>query len=193
MAPRDDESPETPGTHPILVGLAALVVFSLLVGGIISVIALGAAKVSGIDGSSAGGPTEAASLFMPTGDPTTTPDSYVDPSDFPQPSPSTPGSDSASPEPSPSERSRTITLQAFPTEVSPGERINLTGVYAAGEGAMLQVQRFENGWTDFPVNASVSGGIFNTYVITSRTGQARFRVIDHALNRASNPVTVRVG
>jgi hypothetical protein len=194
MAPRtDDESPATQEAHPVLVGLAALVVFSLLVGGIISLIALGAAKVSGIDGSAAGGPSVAPSLYMPTGEPTTTPDSYVDPSDFPQPSPSATESDSASAEPSPSERSRTITLQLFPARVSPGERINLTGVYAAGEGAVLQVQRFENGWTDFPVSANVSGGIFNTFVITSRTGQARFRVIDHALNRASNPVTVTVG
>lgn len=192
MAPRTDDEPTR--THPVLVGLAALAVISLLVGGVVSVIALGAAKLSGIDSSSAGGPAVAPSLYMPTDVPTTRPDSYVDPNDFPEPSPSASESASASPssEPSPSERTRAITLQVFPGEVSPGERINLTGVYQAGEGAVLQVQRFENGWTDFPVNANVSGGIYNTYVLTSRTGKARFRVIDHALNRASNPVTVTV-
>ena len=58
---------------------------------------------------------------------------------------------------------------------------------------MLQVQRFEGAWSDFPVSANVSGGIFNTFILTSRTGKARFRVIDHALNRASNPVTVTIG
>jgi hypothetical protein len=193
MAPSTDDEPTR--THPVLVGLAALAVISLLVGGIVSVIALGAAKLSGIDSSSADGPAVPPSLYMPTDVPTTRPDSYVNPSDFPQPSPSPSESGSVSPssEPSPSERSRAITLQVFPNEVSPGERINLTGVYPSGEGAVLQVQRFENGWTDFPVNANVSGGIYNTYVLTSRTGRARFRVIDHALNRASNPVTVTVG
>jgi hypothetical protein len=191
MAPSTDD--ESSGTHPVLVGLAALVVISLLVGGVVSVIALGAAKLSGIDSSAAGGPTVAPSLYMPTDVPTTRPDSYVDPSDFPQPSETPSETESSPTEPSPSERSRAITLQAFPSEVSPGERINLSGVYPAGEGAVLQVQRFENGWTDFPVNANVSGGIYNTFILTSRTGKARFRVIDHALNRASNPVTVTVG
>jgi hypothetical protein len=168
-------------------------VTSLLVGGIVSVIALGAAKVTGLDSSAAGGPTVQPSLYMPTGVPTTRPDSYVDPSDFPEPSETPSESETASAEPTPSERSRAITLQAFPTEVSPGERINLTGVYQAGEGAVLQVQRFEGAWSDFPVSANVSGGIFNTFILTSRTGKARFRVIDHALNRASNPVTVTIG
>ena len=191
MAPSTDD--ESSGTHPVLVGLAALVVISLLVGGVVSVIALGAAKLSGIDSSAAGVPTVSPSLYMPTDEPTTRPDSYVDPSDFPQPSETPSEAESSPTEPSPSERSRAITLQAFPSEVSPGERINLTGVYPAGEGAVLQVQRFENGWTDFPVNANVSGGLYNTFILTSRTGKARFRVIDHALNRASNPVTVTVG
>lgn len=188
MAPSDDESP---WTRQLLVGLAALTVISLLVGGVVSAVALGAAKLSGIDGSSVAGPTQAPSLYIPTGEPTTTPESFPDPSDFEQPSPSE--SSSGLTEPTPSERSRAITLQAFPTQVSPGERINLTGVYQAGEGAVLQVQRFESGWADFPVNANVSGGIFNTFILTSRTGTARFRVIDHALNRASNPVTVTIG
>jgi hypothetical protein len=191
MAPSTDD--ESSGTHPVLVGLVALAVTSLLVGGIVSVIALGAAKVTGLDSSAAGGPTVQPSLYMPTGVPTTRPDSYVDPSDFPEPSETPSESETASAEPTPSERSRAITLQAFPTEVSPGERINLTGVYQAGEGAVLQVQRFEGAWSDFPVSANVSGGIFNTFILTSRTGKARFRVIDHALNRASNPVTVTIG
>lgn len=191
MAPSTDD--ESSGTHPVLVGLVALAVISLLVGGVVSVIALGAAKVTGLDSSAVGGPTVQPSLYMPTGVPTTRPDSYVDPSDFPEASETPSESDTASSEPTPSERSRAITLQAFPTQVSPGERINLTGVYQAGEGAVLQVQRFEGGWSDFPVSANVSGGIFNTFILTSRTGKARFRVFDHALNRASNPVTVTIG
>ena len=39
----------------------------------------------------------------------------------------------------------------------------------------------------------MSGGLFNTYILTSRVGVAKIRVIDHALNRASNPVTITVG
>jgi hypothetical protein len=188
----DSNDDESSRTQPVLMGLGALVVISLLVGGVVSVVALGAAKISGIEQSSTGGPTQAPSLYMPTGEPTTTPDSYVDPSDFPQPSPTESESESESAEPSPSARSRTITLQAFPAEVSPGERINLTGVYPTGEGAVLQVQRFEGGWTDFGVDANVSGGLYNTYILTSRLGEAKIRVIDHALNRASNPVTITV-
>ena len=192
MASSNDDG--SSGARQVLMGLGALVVVSLLVGGLVSAIALGAAKVSGIDSSSAGGPTQAPSLYIPTGEPTTTPEPFVDPSDFAPPtSPSAAESETASTEPSPSERTRAITLQAFPTEVSPGERINLTGVYQSGEGAVLQVQRFEGAWTDFPVNANVTGGIFNTYIVTSRTGKARLRVVDQALGRASNPVTVTIG
>lgn len=187
MAPGNDESD---GARPVFAGLAALVVISLLVAGVVSVVALGAVKLSGIDRSSAGGPAQAPSLYIPPGEPTTTPESFPDPSDFEEPGPS--ASESQLEEPSPEKRSRAITLQAFPLEVSPGERINLTGVYPGGEGAVLQVQRFENGWTDFPVDAGVSGGIYQTFILTSRTGVARFRMIDHALNRASNPVTVTI-
>ena len=73
------------------------------------------------------------------------------------------------------------------------ERINLTGVYQGGEGARLQVQRFENGWVDFPVSTSVSGGSFTTYIYTGRSGPNRFRVIDKEADKASNPVRVSVG
>ena len=58
---------------------------------------------------------------------------------------------------------------------------------------MLQVQRFEGTWTDFAtVSARVSGGIYNTYVLTSRSGKARFRMTDTVSGRSSNPVTVTV-
>ena len=76
--------------------------------------------------------------------------------------------------------------------VAPGERINLTGVYPRGEGATMQVQRFENGWTDFPVTARVSGGTFTTYVLTGRTGESRWRVTDVTSGRSSNPVRVTI-
>jgi hypothetical protein len=189
MAASDDDSA---WVRQLLLGLGALAVVSLLVGGIVGALALGAARFTGLDGSSADGPVEQPSLYMPTGEPTTTPQSYPDPSGYKSPSPTASASPDA--EPSKTPRSRAITLQAFPSQVSPGERINLTGVYQRGEGATLQVQRFENGaWADFPVTVSVSGGVFSTYIITSRTGEARLRVYDKALQKGSNDVRVTIG
>jgi hypothetical protein len=94
---------------------------------------------------------------------------------------------------SPTKRVRAISLQAFPHQVSANQRINLTGVYTGGEGARLQVQRFEHGWADFPVSTSVSGGLFSTYIFSGRVGPNRFRVVDPAGGRASNAVRVRIG
>lgn len=192
MAPRDDD--EDSGRRQVLFGLGALVVVTLLVGGIVSVMALGAARLSGLgDSSSAGGPVEAPSLYIPPGEPTTTPEAYPDPTRPDREEPSETPSADEEPTREPARQSKKITLQAFPTEVAPGERITLTGVYPAGEGATLQVQRFEGSWTDFPVSVTVSGGLYNTYILTSRTGESRFRVTDKALNRSSNPVTVSIG
>jgi len=84
-------------------------------------------------------------------------------------------------------------VSASPVMVKPNERINLTGTYRRGEGARLQVQRFQGGWSDFPVTVSVSGGLFNTYVYTGRSGPQRFRVLDLASGRKSNEVRVTVG
>ena len=189
MGAGDDDS----GRRDVLVGLGALVVITLVVGGVVSAMALGAAKLTGIGDGSSGGPEARPSLFIPSGEPTTSPEAYPDPSGADRPSPSESASPSASESPSRADRSRRITLQAFPLEVAPGERINLTGVYPSGEGATLQVQRFEGTWTDFStVTARVQGGIYNTYVLTSRSGEARFRMLDTVAGRASNPVRVTI-
>jgi hypothetical protein len=188
-APDDDDA----WLRQVLQGLGALVVISLLVGGVVAGVALGTARITGLGSSSANGPVQQPSLYIPPGEPTTTPQVYPDPSRGEEPSPTGSASSSPTQSPSPRKQSKAISLQVFPTAVAPGERINLTGVYPAGEGATLQVQRFENGWTDFPVSVSVSGGIFNTYVMTSRTGETRFRVYDKALQKASNAVRVRIG
>jgi len=84
-------------------------------------------------------------------------------------------------------------LSASQTEVSKFEQIDLTGVYVGGEGAILQVQRLEDGnWEDFPVTVSVSNSTFSTYVQTSRPGVNEFRVIDLDTQRHSNSVRVRI-
>lgn len=193
MTPYDDESP---WHRKLLVGLGALVAVSLIVGGVMGAVVLGATQIVGIEKTAVGGPTQEPSLYIPTDQPTTRPEAYPDPTGAAT-SPSQSGSTGSTgePEPSPTKKPRTISLQAFPGQVAPGERINLTGVYPSGEGVTLQVQRFEGGaWKPFAdVTATVSGSIFNTYVITSRTGVQRFRMVDVGTARASNPVRVRVG
>jgi hypothetical protein len=185
---RDDDY-ETPWTRQLLVGLGALVAVALVIGGVVSVVALGAAKVTGLD-DAAPTATQPPSLYLPSGEPTTTPEAFPDPAGSHEPSPTEPPTQAPKPR---KKRAKSISLQAFPHKVSANQRINLTGVYAGGEGARLQVQRFEGRWTDFPVNASVSGGQFNTYIFTGRSGLNRFRVVDPGSGRKSNAVRVSVG
>ncbi len=186
MTGYDDD--ETPWSRTLLVGVAALAAVSLLVGAVVGVVVFGAAKLSGID-EAGGGRSVEPSLYIPTGEPSTSPQAYPDPPDVEDPSPT---AEPTTEEPSPTKKPRAITLQGFPAQVSGGERINLTGIYAGGEGATLQVQRFESGWSDFPVTVNVSGGTFTTYVLTSRTGKTRFRVTDKAAGKSSNPVRITI-
>jgi hypothetical protein len=184
MARKDTEAP---WTRQLLVGVVALVVVALLVGGIVSVVALGAARVAGIDDSR---PTATArpSLYFPSGDPTTAVDPYPAPTGPQGASPTR----SASPTAKPRRKPVGITLQASPLEVAPGERITLTGSYRGHDGAQLQVQRFQGGWVDFPARTTVSGGTFSTYIMTTHTGVNRLRVTDPAAARASTGVRVTV-
>ncbi|QWZ07961.1 hypothetical protein KRR39_21780 [Nocardioides panacis] len=186
MARDDDE--DTSWTRQLLLGVGALVAVALVIGGVVSVIALGAARVTGLsdDRPTATAP---ASLYIPSDEPTTTPEALPDPEGSASASPS-PGT--ASPTKKPKKR-KAITLQASPQQVPANERINLTGAYPRSDGASLQVQRFEGSWVDFPVTASVRGGSFATFVYTGRSGPNRFRVVDKASGRTSNPVRVVVG
>ena len=185
MARDDDE--ETPWTRQLLVGIGALLAVALMIGGVVSVLALGAARVSGINDAHRATASASPSLYIPSGEPTTSPDTFPDPEGS--------GKASASPSPTkkPAKKRTAISLQASPQQVPANQRINLTGDYPRSDGASLQVQRFEGSWVDFPVNASVRGGSFSTYVFTGRTGPNRFRVVDKASGRTSNPVRVVVG
>ena len=115
MAPADDEAS---WPRQLLLGLGALVVISLLVGTVVGAVALGAAKLTGID-SASGGPTREPSLFIPSGTPSTSPEAFPDPSTASEPTPTK--------KPKPAKPTRTrkpqrpITLQAFPARVAPGE------------------------------------------------------------------------
>lgn len=116
---------------------------------------------------------------------------------LPVPSESVPADPNKQPSftPSSSAPSTGIQLNASPAQVSPMERINLTGTWAGKDNVSLAVQRLEGGqWEDFAgVSATVRVGTFETYVMTGREGVQQFRVYDPQSDTASNVVKVTVG
>ena len=174
--------------RPVLTGLIALVAVAAVIGIVGGLAALVGSKVLGLDGdaaaSSGDSATSDASLYLP--EPTITSETVV---------PETAGSPTTDPaDPSSSATASDIVLSAAQQSVAAMEQIDLTGTYATGEGAILQVQRFEDGaWEDFPVTMSVSNQTFATYVQTSRPGENKFRVIDTDKDLFSNEVVVTVG
>ena len=86
---RDDDE-DAPWTRQLAVGVGVLVAVALVIGGVMSVVALGAAKVTGL-GESHTSATAQPSLYMPSGEPTTSPETYPVPkgSEKPTASPST--------------------------------------------------------------------------------------------------------
>jgi hypothetical protein len=196
MADRDRRDDETSWPRQLLIGIGALVAVALVIGGVVSVLALGAARVAGI----AEGPVTASakpSLYIPSGRPTVRVEPYPAASGSAGGRASQQATPSKKPQksrrPSP-KKARRISLQASPLHVSAGERINLDGVYKSGDGVRLQIQRREAGsWTDFPVTVAVTGGTFHTYITTGHTGTNTLRVLDQRQGRASNAVRVQVG
>ncbi len=187
-----DPTPTPRGEHPVITGLIALVGVALVVGLILGGGALAATKVLGIndDGSATDDATSGDSLFLPRPQRTATPSGPLvtfasDPTNGPE-TRNADKSETADPQ-------NEISLSAGQTEVGAMEQIDLTGVYPGGEGAILQVQRFEGGkWVDFPVPISVSDETFATYVQTSQLGVNRFRVIDTSNRATSNAVRVKI-
>ncbi|MCF6376094.1 hypothetical protein L2K70_00575 [Nocardioides KLBMP 9356] len=171
--------------RPVLAGLLALVGVAVVIGLLGGLAVMVGVKAAGIGGSSSASDGSASPSTFNLPKPTDTGSSVPTPSDDPvDPSPSEESSAPAEP----------ISLSVAQQSVSPMQQIDLTGTYQSGEGAVLQVQRFENGaWTDFPVTASVSGGTFGTYVQTGNIGPNRFRVVDSDSDAVSNEVTVTVG
>lgn len=193
MSDRPDR--EERGDHPVAFGLLALVGVAVVVGVIAGVVALAGAKVAGLDdsGSSAQGQEERASLFLPKPKKTRADDGPLITLAPGQRSPDEQGSQRPSEESSSAKPAKPISLQVAQSSVSQMANIDLTGTYPGGEGAILQVQRFENGaWSDFPVTAAVANGTFTTYVQTGQTGVNRFRVVDTDSRKASNEVKVTI-
>ena len=185
---------DTGEKRPVLTGLVALVAVALAVGLVLGGAALAATRVLGLDQESdTGGGSAEQSLYLPK------------PTDTGSPSgplitlPADPGGSatggSEEPEPTESEKpEKQISLQAGQTSVSSMGRIDLTGVYPGGEGAVVQVQIFEGGWTDFAgVDAVVTNETFGTWIQTGRAGEQRFRVVDTDTGATSNQVKVTVG
>ncbi|MDZ5619876.1 hypothetical protein [Nocardioides bizhenqiangii] len=182
--------------NPVVTGLVALLAVSLAVGLVLGGVALVGTRILGIGGDSSGstGASEAESAVIPrpsktsANGPQVTLNTQDAESDDTEPGdPKTTKTEKAKPE-------KEITLQAGQTAVGNFEQIDLTGVYPGGEGAILQVQRFEGGqWVDFNATLSVSNETFSTYVQSAQIGVNKFRVVDSATGAASNPVTVTVG
>lgn len=180
--------------RPVLQGLLALVGVGLAIGLLAGLGTLLVTQVAGVGG---GGSAEAdsgdgASMYLPTPSPT---ESERGPGPLVSVAPRQPEKQPDDGSSEKASQAKPISLSAGQTSVSPMQRIDLTGTYPGGEGAVLQVQRKSggSGWGDFPVTASVSGGTFSTYVQTSQTGPVRFRVVDTDSGAKSNPVTVRIG
>ncbi|WP_148573683.1 hypothetical protein [Nocardioides caldifontis] len=186
MAELHDESPG----RALLVALLAMAGVALLVGLAIGGVVMGAVNVLGGGGGSGGGPAASDTLVMPEYSPT---ESAEEEPGLPGANESS-GPDVTLPPDEPTANTEVITLSVSPQSVGPGEQITFNGVYVDGDGRTLQVQRKQDGaWTDFPVEATVTGGAFRTWIQTSQTGVSQFRVYDEEADRASNAVTVTIG
>ena len=172
--------------RPVLSGLAALVAVALALGVLGGVALLVVSNVVGLgggdDSSSASGAGSQETLYLPEPTPTetTAPETTEPEPTATSTAPATPADE--------------LTLASGQTSVSSMGQIDLTGTYTQGEGAVLRVQRLEDGeWVDFPVTVSVKSQKFATYVMTGRAGPNKFRVIDTSSGRTSNEVEVTVG
>jgi hypothetical protein len=174
--------------HPVISGLAALVGVGVVVGILVSGGALAASSILGLGGDEDDGTASSQqSMYLPKPSDTV---QETGPQITLQPGEETPTGVATSTAP----QEFAISLSAAVTEVGPMEEIYLTGVYPGGEGAVVQVQRFENDkWEDFAtVDAVVSGETFATYVQTAQSGVNKFRVRDTDGPEVSNEVRVKV-
>lgn len=173
--------------RPVLAGLIALVAVAAVIGIIGGLAALVGSRSLGLNGDATASSTESATndatLYLPK--PTITSETVV---------PETSTSPTVVPVEPSSTPATKITLSVAQQSVGVMQQIDLTGTYATGEGATLQVQNFQDGaWSDFPVTMLVSNGTFTGYVETSQVGENKFRVIDVDKDVFSNEVAVTVG
>ncbi|WP_043644163.1 hypothetical protein [Nocardioides alkalitolerans] len=181
--------------RPVLVGVIALVGVGLVVGLIVGLVALGGTRFLGLGeggGGGGGGAAEQPTLVLPEVSLTDSPTGPL--------ITLTPEGGESTEEPAPEEPAETttteaaepsITLQASTATAGPMERIDLSGLYTGGDGAILTVQRLTDGsWNDVGGAANVSGELFSTFVELGRPGDNVLRVVDSENGLESNEVTV---
>ena len=185
--------PEESPTRTLQVALSAMALVALTVGLIVGGLVLALHDYTGVDEVAEARARQAPETMSVPPYQRTPPDEEEPGVTTYDPSP-TPTVDLPSGSPVAGTTQPGIILAASPRSVSPGQQLNLSGRYGR-EGASLQVQRQQAGgvWTDFPVTTTVTGGTFETYIVTSQTGTAQLRMIDKATGRTSNLVTVTVG
>jgi hypothetical protein len=195
-----EQLPDRPSAgHPVAAGLVALVGVAVVVGLILGLVVLAGSRVLGLGGDdSTSRSGSERSMYLPK--PEKTP-MATDPQITLAPAATASADETKRPDekdgekPSKAASPRTrISLSSSSTTASPMQTIDLSGVYPGGEGAILTVQRFENGaWQDFPAPGSVSNETFQIPVQTSKPGVNRFRVVDTDTGRESNEVRITIG
>ena len=190
-----EQLPDGPDEHPILAGVGALVGVAIAVGLILGLVVLAGTRVLGLDGGSDEGTSGGGrSMYLPRPEKTPTatgPQITLAPGDESSATADSRSSDKPTTSASPRKE---ISLSASTTQAAAMEQFNLTGVYPGGEGAILTVQRFQDGsWQDFPATGSVSGEAFQIPVQTSQPGVNRFRVVDSDSQLQSNEIRVTIG
>lgn len=188
--------------RPIINGVVALVAVAVAVGVILAGVALVGTRMLGLGGdTSADGGTQGATMVIPKPAKTTQESGPLVTLNTEDPATEEPeegesdeeSSEEASEKEKKEAKEKEITLSAGQTSVANFGQIDLTGIYPGGEGAVLQVQRFESGkWADFDATIPVSGESFSTYVQTGVGGVNRFRVADKSTGKVSNEVKVTV-
>lgn len=175
--------------RPVLTGLLALVGVAVAVGLVTALAVVAGAHVLGLGGGHAAVAGNAgATMYLPKPQKTK-------PADGPSITlGSNPTQSGTTKTPTIHKPKKRISLQSGETSVAAMGRIDLTGTYPGGEGAVLNVQKFSNGsWQDFySISATVTNGTFSTYIQTGTPGNNRFRVIDSDTHLASNPVSVTI-
>jgi len=180
---------------PVLTGLAALLAVAVVVGLLLGLVALVGSQVLGLgdDEATSAGASDGATLYLPEPVPTQSDTGALITLAPGEPTPTQTQVPTQTPTVTKKPK-KEISLSAGETSVAPMQQIDLTGTYPMGEGAILQVQRKEDGkWQNFySIAANVSGGTFSTYVQTSHPGPNEFRVIDTDTGLTSNSVKVTV-
>jgi hypothetical protein len=197
-----DPEQQTLEARPVAAGVRALLVVAV-VGAIVAAIALAILVKTSSVASDRASFEAGMTLSMPA---FTSAPAQLEPVVLPSLSPSDGPSDDYSPSPDSSYPPVTYPsgqAGAYPINLQAGERnvtilLDLSGTYAKGEGAVLQVQQNVHGtWTDFTPPGQtgqfvVGGGLFSGAITPQGTGPQQFRVRNISNSDVSNAISVVV-